>query len=444
MKRLFACLLTLLMVTSALVITTSAASTDTTLMLDFKASRYYELPFDSHSNNVLDYEWSEECIKATANTENANGLLGFYIDMNAEDAKWIRVRVKNETLGEDLEMFYSANHEAHAAHEIELNLKMSYEDKEFKEYVVSIESILTNGKWEGNLQRIGIGFAEGPRPAKGESISIDYIAFFKTEAEAKNFDPAAWRTANPAKVQVTTDAPTHIVDFSAANEAAIRETFNQNPADCTIEFLEDALKATATKESSNWAIGQNVNFNAQDARYVKMRIKNPSDGGVFEMWISTIQSGNYRLQFQAPIKTGTTSFDEYVFDMQEYMLYSSGSLWVGDIARVRYDFSENPRVTTGATFEIDYIAFFSTKEAADKFDINEWRKTGGATAVETITAAPETTKAPETTAAPVTTAAPTTTKTPTQTPATADGSFILAAALCMSLVAVVCLRKRAK
>lgn len=167
MKRLFACFLTLLMVMSAFVITTSAASASPLLMLDFKTSRVYELPFDSQNNNVLDYTWSEECLTATASAENANGLMGFYIDMNAEDAKWVRIRVKNETLGEDFEMFCSAKHEAHASHEIELNLKMSYEDKEFKEYVVSVESILTNGKWEGNLQRIGIGFAEGPRPGAG-------------------------------------------------------------------------------------------------------------------------------------------------------------------------------------------------------------------------------------------------------------------------------------
>lgn len=443
MKRMFACLLTLLVLMSTFVISTSAASTDTLLMLDFKASRYYELPFDSHSNNVLDYVWNEECIKATANTENANGLLGFYIDMNAEDAKWIRVRVKNETLGEDLEMFYSAKHEAHAGHEIELNLKMSYEDKEFKEYIVSTESILTNGKWEGNLQRIGVGFAEGPRPAKGESISIDYIAFFKTEAEAKAFDPAAWRTANPAKVQVTSDAPTHIVDFSLANEEAIRATFNQNPADCTIEFAENSIIATATKESSNWAIGQNVSFNAQDAGYVKMRVKNPTEGESFEMWISVIESGHYRLQFQAPIKTGQTDFVEYTFAMQDYMLYAKGSLWVGDIQRVRYDFSENPRSAAGATFEIDYIAFFSTKEAADKFDIDAWRKNGGA-AAET-TAAPETTTAaPVTTAAPTTTAAPATTKAPAQTPATADGTLILVTTLGMSLAAAFLARKRVK
>lgn len=138
-----------------------------------------------------------------------------------------------------------------------------------------------------------------------------------------------------------------------------------------------------------------------DAKYewIKLRIKNYSDAPVFEFHFASTATNDKIVADSCthfPISTNDEDYKEYIFNVKEYNLASqdvnddvslTASVWSGTVSTLRFDCmwiaEPSGQVPKGSKMDIDYIAFFDSKEAAEAYVLPEKEVVGeGDAAVE--------------------------------------------------------------
>ena len=122
-----------------------------------------------------------------------------------------------------------------------------------------------------------------------------------------------------------------------------------------------------------------------DSKYewIKFRIKNLSEATMFEFHFSSTATEDKITAATCthfPISSGDTEYKEYIYNIKEANLASQNvnedvnlekSVWDGKISTLRFDcmWKAEPsgQMPKFSTMEIDYIAFFETKEDAEAF-----------------------------------------------------------------------------
>ncbi|MBE6689342.1 MAG: S-layer homology domain-containing protein [Ruminococcaceae bacterium] len=161
--------------------------------------------------------------------------------------------------------------------------------------------------------------------------------------------------------------------------------------DCILQYGDRYLKIVTVEGPAEGTNGDPfiVVDTALDAKYewIKLRIKNMSDAKMFEMHFASDATGG-SIAAEActhfPISARDTEYKEYIFNVKEYNLASqnvnadvklSESAWSGNISKVRFDSmwigEPSGQMPKGSEMEIDYIAFFDSKEAAEAYVLPE-------------------------------------------------------------------------
>lgn len=352
------------------------ATSQPAFIVDYQLDRKAEIEAISTGEYaVCVAEYTNQDIKITAKSDNANWFLGYFCDFDAESHKFIKLRIRNECPGDTFEVW--ASKATSGNYEIRLDLwKVDPNSSQYKEYIFDISENIGSGSWAGQIKRIRLDFIVSPNPNKDQYIYLDYFAVFNSKAEAEAFNIDQWEAANPPgsntpALPVSNGYPSFLLDFKAKNKSDIEKLVASAPGDCTVEFLEDALCATASVNNANWRYGINVDVHTALTQYVKVRLKNETSGTKFEFWTSSTTNTTYLpVGIQMPISTKDTEYKEYIFKLSDYL---TQGLYINNLGTLRIDFSETPRPSTGEKFYIDYIAFFATKEEAEHFHIVEYR-----------------------------------------------------------------------
>ena len=233
MKKALTLLLAGIMTASVMVLPTSAAA-EPTLLWDFNS--------DEAMNDVLgganamaffgDTIDGVECYEFLASGNDPYVPVNMSVD-NVEDILWAKARVKNPSYATAIELFGATNGRALSGPEC-THIDVKSEDEGWYTYIIYIpeENVRTANAyknlttpleetyWEGTVEYIRLdamwregddGSDSGGSMEGGESIYIDYIAFFPTKEDALAFRPEldnyAFPEQGPAAEPVVEEAP---------------------------------------------------------------------------------------------------------------------------------------------------------------------------------------------------------------------------------------------
>ena len=398
--KLFGAFITLLGIAASLLsfaAVAEGASVKPQYLVDFSAERQYEvasqLAFAAPGASTM--EWCDHSAKFTASSDNANWSFYTQSNFQAENASYLKLRIKNESPGDIFELWASASDVVTDSLEINMQFyKIETKGSGWREYIFVIDSeCMVKGSWEGAIKRIRIDFAVSPSPAAGDYMEIDYIAMFSTEDEAKAFDIEKWEAANPAKpcgrwLDVNAAYPSCIFDLRAANKEQLEKMTMSIGSNGTIEYFDTYVTLTATKDSANpsWTFNLPELLDTNVCRYIKFSVKNDSNVGGFEMWYAHQQNAKtLRKNTLFKIETKDSEFQTYIFCVDD--AYSStepsSRPYQGSIGTIRLDFMDTvaamndsdtvERAKKGEQMSVEYVAYFATLEQAEVFDINAYR-----------------------------------------------------------------------
>jgi len=156
---------------------------------------------------------------------------------------------------------------------------------------------------------------------------------------------------------------------------------------CVLEYSDISMTVISTEDLNDGKNGDpflvfnNVNLKDEYC-WVKMRIKNLSEATQFEMHFASTATNDGITAATCthyPISSKDTEFKEYIFNIKDANLSSQvvnevtleESVWKGNISTLRFDCmwmaEPSGQMPKGSAMEIDYIAIFDTKEAAEAY-----------------------------------------------------------------------------
>ena len=407
--RTIAILLSLLMLTATLftapVSADPAPSTNATLVWDFSSARKYEIVGNgmfAGEAGACTVAWEENDAKFTATAANANWLfMVMNVNLDTTKTKYVKFRIKNQTEGTAFELWTGRttrdNFESH------IYLKsVTTLDADWKEYVFDISAAtFASGSWTGNIRQVRLDLVANPSNGKATNTSttennvvyLDYFAFFDSLDDANAFSIRDWETENPALLYprrcAGNTSPSWIVDFSAANETAIKAQMpaNNTYLNANYEWLDEGLKITSTKEGANPTFGYTLPVASSGAacRYAKIRVKNEGTLAGTTIWVASNEgASNTQMQKSLifPITAGDTEFKEYIIAFGDAQSSGTNPWLNGRLGTVRFDplcaydaDASNKREFShlGDSITIDYFAMFATLAEAQAFDIHAYR-----------------------------------------------------------------------
>lgn len=406
-SRIFSAILALLMMSLSLFSVLSSADDATPVadgepkyIIDFSSERANDLAekFQFYAPGECTMELLDYSAKFTATKDTANWFLSTNADFKADDTRFVKMRIKNGTDGNSFEFWASSNPWIKNL-EISIQLyEISTKDSAWKEYVFEInDDAMVQGKWEGDIKRLRIDFPVNPNPRVGESVEVDYIAFFGTEAEANDFDIGAWEAAHPARfscyegLDLTKADPSYILDLREANKAALEAAtcIPLGASQGTLTYTDTYATFTASQNNANpgWGFKAPEYLDTNACRYIKICIKNNSKVPGFEMWHSFFREATgtqMRKNIVIPISTEDTEFQTYIIKLDDaYSGNTATAPWYGRLGVFRLDFVDSLntmtqsgqiiRAQTGESVDVQYVAYFATQEQAEAFDILKYR-----------------------------------------------------------------------
>lgn len=314
-------------------------------------------------------------------TDN-NMFITYSAPFKAEEVNYVKVRLKNNSSGDTFKLEFGADAMTKT---LGINVEcwqIRTNEDQWCEYIFPVAENITSGKWEGDINTLRCHFVVNPALAAGESVSVDYIALFDTEENAKNFDIAAWEAANPAKElpegSNPNAYPSEIIDFTKEADQK-RIAFNSTHVETT--FTAEGVVATAANGTTPSSLFK-VDMTSYDSAYVKIKVKNTSSTAGIKIGFcgnfveESLNGHTERSENFLPLDTNMTEFKEYIFKWSDYKREGVAWDYVGRMNMMRIDWMRagaNERATKGESTVVEYIAFFATKEQAESFDITAYR-----------------------------------------------------------------------
>ena len=381
---------------------------------------YYEADFNTvypvTGLSECNVTWEDHAIKIVAENVSEIGDPNFYIDsivdaeMEAADYPFVAVNLKNLTDCTEFEGHFSTDLHTISGSTV-FHFDIDPNMTEFKTYVfdmtkANVESVnringpegisaqegATNNLvpemeegasfWEGTVQRIRLdsAYREGRSgmAVDGDTVYVAWMAFFATEEEAKNF-------TEPARSAERTPAPT--LDPSSLDAKPAGVLLFDTDDDFNDEFWTSQIKSKIddvyyNEEKKCYEIyvagGDDPFLEMPIGTFTDLEYMDPVDCSVYKF----MQLG-VRVDVKAGSKGGQIYYgtDEHpgygeaqnqsfsykdTDEIQSVTVdFSRQRNWTGTVGNCRYDMFLTTREDT--VVEFYYLAFFTTKEAADAF-----------------------------------------------------------------------------
>ncbi len=424
-------------------------------LIDF----YYEDLYKQHlptGENECTVEWKDNALLFTANTEDTElGDTYFSVggagNFEADDNQWMVIKLKNLSDVSTFELHYGTSLYNVAGNTV-AHFDISAKDSDYKTYVIDIAkanldtayalngpdgiaqqagstdtpiSELTESTWQGTVTslRLDCLYKEGKSGMvpDGSEMYIEYIAFFGSEADAKAFSASgpdrsgyvAPPTAAPIEGDDANPNYDAVILFKEDGDWEDYISVDGNPINQMISEganeAGDAILFTVEKGNDPWVqLMPLVSVDGEDWPVIQMKVRksagSPNSG---QMYYTTDLNPNLGEAQTATIKYANTSDWQIInIDLNE----NKNDLCAGNYTILRLDvFTNSP---DEYEFEIAYIAFFKSVDAAEQYvakggDFSELASMTPAPSEKTPTPVPATQK-------------PTPTKAATPTPAKKD------------------------
>ena len=306
------------------------------------------------------------------------------IDMaapNVSGIKWAKIRAKNLCRANAIELYgHTGGRDLSGPECTHIDLE---QDSEWHEYIINIpeENVrtantykgasLTETNWKGSVDwirldpmwKIGNG-----NMSKGDQIQIDYVAFFSTEAQAEAF-------------RIDSE-PTILWDFNS--DEAMTKSMAKNSRDHVSWKGEKDDEGndyyTFTATGNNPRVSIDIGSpDASNVTWAKVRARNLSEADAIELFGHT---NGKTMTGPECVHVDLEKDDEwhtYIINIPEENVraanaYKGASLtetvWKGKVDWIRLDPIWKDAVrdaVIGDQIQIDYVAFFRTREAAEAY-----------------------------------------------------------------------------
>jgi len=155
----------------------------------------WDFNFDNAMSAKMGVNWPAHQVSYTGGKSGLNGADSFYlftasgsdpyISMetpvaDASTARWVKIRARNGSSAKVMQLFASVGSAGRGIGNTRFDIPIE-NDNQWHEYVVEI----TNANWKGVLRWLRLDPLDGC--SSGESIDIDYVAFFPDETSARTF-----------------------------------------------------------------------------------------------------------------------------------------------------------------------------------------------------------------------------------------------------------------
>ena len=241
MKKLSVCLIICIFILASIPATTVFAAENPGMIWDFST----EENFDEYVNNMpnideCEIDWKDNMMHMTAIGKDPRvSFSTIDEEIDCTEYPFMKIGMKNPTDSTIFEMHYKM-FEANIDGTCAVQFPISSKDTEIKEYVINIPETnmavapvlnesaagMTESSWNGTLEFIRLDCLFFAPPSgevpEGTEFYVEYVALFKTKADADAFDVKAYRTAQ-AEAKPTpapaTPTPAPVTPTPAANTA---------------------------------------------------------------------------------------------------------------------------------------------------------------------------------------------------------------------------------
>ena len=258
---------------------------------------------------------------------------------DASDMLWVKIRARAENNSDVMQLFANCQDMPWYGYSCE-NIPLQ-NDGQWHEYIHKI----TNENWKNYVTWLRLDPLAGC--ASGDHIDIDYIAFFRDEGSAKNYQP---------------EKPKQVFDFNGSNMSMDSRFRYTGGCTWTGYTGSDADAYVFRSDGGVAQIALNLGAKSvNDVRYMKVRVKNLNDHATnMRMYASINNAGLGDAYAVIPIEKDS-GWREYVVDLTQCQGYDA-SKWKGEVNWARLDVGWQ-----NESFAIDYIAFFSDEAEANAY-----------------------------------------------------------------------------
>ncbi len=206
-KSIFLVLAGFMLICSVNFASATEATAQPGLLYDF----YYEwdnswsLIPESWTGTMVSLEYQENAL--LYNIEGGDPSVTFTLEnfIELSEYPFIKIRVKNTgSTSEKFEMYIGRDDEALTETNV-FQYIIGKEHTEFKEFVIDAKATKGNF-WTGEMSMLRVDGLNNP--SEGEKLYIEYIAFFKTKADAEAWTPDRNQTPKPTAEPTPTPVPT--------------------------------------------------------------------------------------------------------------------------------------------------------------------------------------------------------------------------------------------
>ena len=258
---------------------------------------------------------------------------------DASDMLWVKIRARAQNSSDCMQLFANCQDMPWYGYSCE-NIPLQ-NDGQWHEYIHKI----TNENWKNYVTWLRLDPLAGC--ANGDHIDIDYIAFFRDEGSAKNYQP---------------EKPKRVFDFNGSSMSMDSRFRYTGGCTWTGYTGSDADAYVFRSDGGVTQIALNLGAKSvNDVRYMKVRVKNLNDHATNMRMYASINNGSlgdawFYVNFEKD-----SEWREYVFDITQAEGYDA-SKWNGEVNWARLDVGWQ-----NESFAIDYIAFFSDEAEANAY-----------------------------------------------------------------------------
>jgi len=331
------------------------------------------------SSCFITFENNYAVINSLEGPEEGNGLKGdpnfsVGVDFDGDTWHWMKVRLRNLSDATRFEMhFASEGSGGKIVGATCTQFPITSKDADFVEYVIDLKKAnldsqnvnagvsLTESVWKGLISTIRFDCMWMAEPSgqmpTGSQMYIDYVAFFRSEEDAKNYVPDPSTEIEQPKKNTGAANPVWIFD----NEAIVK---NQSTSGSDVMFSGGMMRLIPTNSDPMITLQLTTPFDSAEFPIFAYRHSTTSTVGTLGVFYSTDTGVDLSDSYSPVTITRNGTWSNTIVDLSDTKLYPKDT-WSGNIVSMRIDpINGND---TNATIYIDRMGFFRTKSEALKF-----------------------------------------------------------------------------
>lgn len=309
------------------------------------------------------YENNALCLTMTGGTDPI--FMTRITDISMDEYKYMKIKFFSQTEDTTFQIFFDAKDSP--GHSGEKSVTFTFDSYFWNEKIVNLSK---NSFWKGILNILRMDPVGGAKA--GEKMYIEYIAFFKTEEDAKAYGGL---TAEQEKIneERKKEILKEQTSFYEGDTFAIRfnnyKIFRLNGVNatygCSVMLYDKAALFRIWLSPAILSIHlEEVSYiDANVYKYMKIKYYANTSSKSSMMYFATTDDGTVSGSRSIAFRRGDNrKWQEQIVDINQ-----SGVSWAGKVNFIRFDLTTSYAQNQDEYIFIEYLAFFKTLEEAQAF-----------------------------------------------------------------------------